>query len=87
MKIHFLMPATPLSIFLKQAAQAETPVKCDKYPECETCINREFDPFACEDCEDGSNYEPEDDDDYEDTDSEDMNITEFKQYWESNSYE
>lgn len=32
-----------------------------KYPECDTCINREFDPFQCESCNNGSNYEPEDD--------------------------
>jgi len=32
------------------------------YPECKSCVNGEFDPFACETCEDGSNYEPYDDD-------------------------
>ena len=30
------------------------------YPECESCINGEFDPFECDDCEDGSNWEGED---------------------------
>jgi hypothetical protein len=29
------------------------------YPECDSCLNREFDPFQCESCDDGSNYEPE----------------------------
>lgn len=32
------------------------------YPECESCINAEHDPFECEDCEDGSNWEGEDED-------------------------
>ena len=31
-----------------------------KYPECEFCINHVMDPFACDDCEDGDNFEPDD---------------------------
>lgn len=31
------------------------------YEECRTCINREHDPFQCEDCVDGDLYEPDDD--------------------------
>ena len=81
------MPATPLSTCLRQLEKAEVPVASDKYPECENCVNREFDPFACEDCEDADNYEPEDSaaDDFEE--SVDMNISEFKHYWENNGNE
>lgn len=32
----------------------------NKYPECATCLNRENDPFECEDCEDGDLYIDED---------------------------
>lgn len=35
--------------------------RCQNYECCETCINREFDPFECEDCDEGSNYIGEDD--------------------------
>jgi len=31
------------------------------WPECNSCINREFDPFKCENCAAGGNYESEDD--------------------------
>lgn len=48
--------------------------KPGQYPECDTCINREYDPFQCESCNHGSNYEPEDDG--EDT-SEEMSYGEF----------
>lgn len=51
-----------------------------KYPECEGCINRELDPFQCEDCEDACNFEPYEDD-FDDDDVEDMTIDEFKEYW------
>ena len=33
--------------------------KCSR-PECEGCINKEFDPFQCDTCVDGSNWEGED---------------------------
>lgn len=46
------------------------------YPECDTCINREHDPFACEDCDEGSNYEPEDTED-EDDDFEELPYDKF----------
>lgn len=32
-----------------------------RFPDCENCINKEYDPFQCERCEDGSNCELEDD--------------------------
>jgi hypothetical protein len=39
------------------------------YPECANCVNRRFDPFACQDCHDGDKFLPDDietdDDDYE----------------------
>lgn len=35
----------------------------DKYPECATCINREYDLFQCRGCREASNYEPESEDD------------------------
>lgn len=38
--------------------------------ECEGCINRIFDPFQCESCKKGSNYEGEDD-------SEELTYAEF----------
>lgn len=41
------------------------------YEACRTCINREFDPFECEDCDDGSNWEGEDD-------SEELSIHDLK---------
>lgn len=33
--------------------------RCDGkgFPDCASCINREHDPFECEDCEDASNWE------------------------------
>ncbi len=40
-------------------------VKADKFDFCGTCINRELDPFECEDCEDGDNYEPIEEDSVE----------------------
>jgi hypothetical protein len=32
-----------------------------RYPECEFCNNHETDPFECDECEDGDNYEGADD--------------------------
>ena len=47
--------------------------KCGEFPECGSCINREHDPFQCDDCEDASNYEPdEDSDSYEEMTYEDF---------------
>jgi hypothetical protein len=42
-----------------------------EFPECVDCINKEFDPFQCETCIDGSNFEGEDDD------SEELTYAEF----------
>ena len=63
--------------------KSEDAVKAeDRYPECETCINRIYDQDQCEDCVDGDNYEPGDDeDDFFEDDPEDMTIEEFKDYW------
>lgn len=36
----------------------------NKYPECETCLNREYDPFQCDMCEEGSHYENEDSEEF-----------------------
>lgn len=47
------------------------------YPECDTCINREYDPFACEDCNDGSNYEPEDSEEDDSLDSDELPYNKF----------
>lgn len=30
-----------------------------KFPECEDCINKECDPFRCENCVNGDHYEGE----------------------------
>ena len=43
--------------------------KC-RYAECEGCINKECDPFQCDTCVDGSNFEGEDD-------SEELTYAEF----------
>lgn len=79
------MPAMPLSICSRQSEKAETPVASNKFPECETCVNREFDPFACEECEDADLYEPEDEGAADYAEAVDMNISEFKHYWETNN--
>ena len=36
--------------------------KCEGkgFEECAYCVNAECDPFECDDCEDGSNFEPAD---------------------------
>jgi hypothetical protein len=44
--------------------------KCE-FSECVDCINKEFDPFRCETCIDGSNFEDKDDD------SEELTYAEF----------
>jgi hypothetical protein len=36
------------------------PIKA-QYPECENCVNREHDPFQCEECEGGDRFEPYED--------------------------
>lgn len=35
--------------------------RCQFFEECDSCLNREHDPFECDDCEDASNYIPEND--------------------------
>lgn len=34
-----------------------------KYPECEFCTFHDVEPGVCEECEDGSEYEPEPEED------------------------
>lgn len=52
--------------------------KC-KYAECDSCINREYDPFECESCEDASNFEPYDDD--MDDEESSMSYSDFVQWF------
>jgi len=64
------MPATLLFICSKKPKNKEEKLEMGDFEECETCINREFDPFQCDSCEDASNYESEDN-------SEELTYTEF----------
>lgn len=78
------MPATRwFTSFLGKKSSKDDPVKAqDKFPECENCINRHFDPDQCDTCEDACNYEPGDDEeDFFEDDSETMTIQEFKSFW------
>ena len=52
----------------------------DKFPECEHCMNKEFDPFQCDDCDEASNFEPYEAEE-EDSSVEEMNIHEFVEFW------
>lgn len=47
----------------------------NQYPECEGCINAKLDPFRCQGCKNGSNYEGED---FTDADSTDDQHREFQ---------
>ncbi len=81
MKIHFLMPAMPSSICSRRKTDE---VKAeDQYEECDSCVNRKYDPEQCEDCDDADNFEPYDDeeDSLHDVETEDMTIEQFKDYW------
>ena len=49
------------------------------YPECRSCVNRQHDPFQCDSCDDGSNYEAPDDDEEVDV----MSIDELRVYLEA----
>jgi hypothetical protein len=51
----------------------------DKFPECESCMNKELDPFQCDDCEDACNFEPYEEE--EDASVEEMSIQEFVEFW------
>ena len=42
------------------------------FPQCQSCINREFDPFQCIDCDNASNFEPIDEGEEEDIDYDDF---------------
>lgn len=82
MKTPFRMPATPLFTSLPRKTD---PVKAeDRFEECDSCINRKFDPEQCVDCDEADNFEPYDDDEEDslhDEESEDMTIEQFKHYW------
>lgn len=81
MKIHFLTQAMPWSTCLQRKTD---PVKAeDKYEECDSCINRRYDPEQCEDCDEADNFEPYDDEEgsLHDEEAEDMTIEQFKDYW------
>lgn len=54
------MPAT-LSFICSGRLKSSVMGGKSRYPECDSCINREFDPFQCAECKNGSNYEGEDD--------------------------
>lgn len=47
-----------------------------RYPQCSSCINAELDPFQCESCDHGSNWEgageEPDDDTWEDISLDDL---------------
>jgi hypothetical protein len=55
----------------------------DKFPECADCMNREFDPFQCQSCEDACNFEPYEDGDEREDSAQEMTISEFKNFWRS----
>lgn len=55
------MPAMRWFTYSKE----ETQKMAFKYPECEFCAFHNVEPGICEDCEDGSEYEPETDDEDE----------------------
>lgn len=72
------MQGTRLFTFF-HALMSEDDEEMDKFPQCADCMNKDFDPFQCQDCENASNfepYEPEEEDDIED-----MTIDEFKEFW------
>lgn len=80
------MPVMPSSTCSSEKTSSkEVPVKAeDKFPECESCINRVYDPEMCEDCIDACNYEPGDEeDDFFEDDSEEMTLQEFKDFWKN----
>lgn len=67
------MPATLLFISSNVQPKADEDDDMpseDLYPECATCINREYDPFECESCTEASNYE-------EESDEEELSYPEF----------
>ena len=71
------MPET-LSFISCQDSRSED---VDKFPECAECMNREFDPFQCESCEDACNFEPYEDEYEPDDSTQEMTISEFKEFW------
>ena len=50
-----------------------------RFAECDSCVNDEHDPFACDSCEDGSNFEPYDD--FEEDSVEELTLQDFRGYF------
>lgn len=75
------MPGMRLSISCLNSSVEESTPQMNKFPECEDCMNKSFDPFQCEDCEDACNFEPYEDEEDSGSDAEDMTIEEFKDFW------
>lgn len=48
-----------------------------RFPECRSCINREYDPFECKTCKDGSNQETQEVVNQENDLVEELSISEF----------
>lgn len=72
------MPEMPSSTSSREQ-KAEEVKGMNKFPECEDCMNKAFDPFQCEECEDACNFEPYESE--EDRSVEDMSIHEFVEFW------
>lgn len=52
------MRVTRLFICSRKQQESNQMARCSM-PQCEGCINREFDPFRCDTCVEGSNWEGE----------------------------
>ena len=71
------MPVTRLPICANDSNAKAEMSKCNKYDECDDCSNLEYDPFACEECVDLSNFEPYDRQDDESLVCDEMPYSEF----------
>ena len=49
----------PAMLWFMFAANRKPDMPRHQFVECETCVNKEFDPFRCSTCRNGSNYEGE----------------------------
>ena len=50
-----------------------------RFPECDRCVNYEYDPFECESCVKGDGFEPQGPEDENIYDE--MTISEFAEVW------
>jgi hypothetical protein len=41
---------------------SDAPIAGRSFPQCDTCVNREYDPFECKRCVEGSHWQRDDDD-------------------------